>query len=142
MPVTKAANLAVFLRHTATQEMGAAGSCNEAELRHGLVACLGKRGGLSGDLLVMTKAETVVLSCSPERNSWKITFAMIPYSSALLQPARRRWLRFGMRVYPAPGRLVPLHGLVRSQELGGTAAIHPCFDLWQKQGIQNHRACF
>ena len=80
----------------------------------------------------MTKAETVVLSHSPERSSWKIPFPVIPYSSAVLQPARDPWLWFGLCVYPAPGWPVPLHSLVQPQELGGTAAIRPCFDLGQK----------
>lgn len=39
---------------------------------------------VSGDLLAMTKVETVVLFHSPGRSSWKITFSVIPYSSALL----------------------------------------------------------
>lgn len=82
--------------------------------------------------MAMTKAETVVLFHSPERSSWKITFSVIPYSSALLQPARDRCLRFRMRVYSVPGQPVPLHGLFQPQKLGGTTAIHPCFDLWQK----------
>lgn len=34
--------LAVFPGRAATPETGAGGSFNEAELRHGLVACLGK----------------------------------------------------------------------------------------------------
>lgn len=45
--------------------------------------------------MAMTTVETIVLFHSPERSSWKITFSVIPYSSALLQPARDLWLQFG-----------------------------------------------
>lgn len=51
--------------------------------------------------MAMTKLETVVLFHSPARSSWKITFSVIPYSSALLQPARGLWLHFGVCVSSA-----------------------------------------
>lgn len=79
--------MSVFLGRVTlqTQEMGAGGGFNAAGLRHGLAEQrtqwwpIWVRSGLRRflDFLAMTKVETVVLPCSPERKAWKIVFSVI-----------------------------------------------------------------